>query len=86
MYFSVIPKTHWAEKSNYERASPLADRGVGASRWSGRVPLEGAEPELAMAFGDLTHAAVFARCKEERDAARHVRVDLCIQHLEVHLE
>src|SRR6202795_3490871 len=39
-----------------------------------------------MAFRDSTHAAVFARCKEERNAACHVRVDLCIQHLEIHLE
>src|SRR5258708_25590023 len=42
--------TAYSEKSNYERASPLADRGVGASRWSGRVPLEGAELELAWLF------------------------------------
>src|SRR5216684_6979772 len=55
------------------------------SCWSGRVPLEGAEPELAMAFRNSTHA-VFARGEEEPNTTRHVRVDLCIQHLEVHLE
>src|SRR5260370_1401812 len=61
--------------------------GGGMIAWrSGWGPPEGAEPELAMALRDSTHAAVFARCKEERNAARHVRVDLCIQHLEVHLE
>jgi hypothetical protein len=39
-----------------------------------------------MVFLDSTHAAVSARREKERDAARHVRVDLCIQCLEVDLE
>src|SRR5258708_36246242 len=83
--FSNCARTAYSEKPNYERHRWQIE-AWGASRWSGDVPLEGAEPELAMAFRDSTHAAVSARCKEERNAARHVRVDLCIQHLEVHLE
>src|SRR5260221_4220035 len=46
----------------------------------------GCRARARMAFRDSTNAAVFARCKEERNAACHVRVDLCIQHLEVYLE
>src|SRR5258705_5302214 len=39
-----------------------------------------------MVFQASPPPSVFARCKEKRTAGRHVRVDLCIQHLEVHLE
>src|SRR5260370_7619186 len=56
----------------------------GASRWSGRGPPEGAEPELAIAFRDSTHATVFARRKEEPNPAPPLPVPPFTHHLALH--
>ena len=52
-----------------------------------KVSLHAAPSQLPYGFVRLlTHAAVPAGGKKERNAARHVRVDLCVQRLEVYLE